>query len=78
LAGVSRPSKAIWNAFSGDFQRIVHRRRPVSAGSSLISAMYTHFRAACSFGKWPRARTTLRMRALTLSMAFVEQMPEGA
>ena len=33
-------------------------------------AMYTHFRAACSFGKWPLALTALRMRALMLSMAF--------
>jgi hypothetical protein len=33
-----------------------------------------HFRADCSFGKWPRARTALRIRAFTLSIALVEQM----
>lgn len=74
MAGVSRPSKAIWNAFNGAFQRMVHRRRPVPVGSRLINAMYTHLRAAASFGKCPRARTALRIRALTLSIAFVEQM----
>lgn len=74
MAGVSRPSKAIWNAFNGAFQRMVHRRRPAPVGSRLIKAMYTHFNAACSVGKWPRARTALRIRALTLSIAFVEQM----
>lgn len=30
--------------------------------------------AAASLGKCPRARTALRMRALTDSIAFVEQM----
>lgn len=33
-----------------------------------------HLRAAASLGKCPRARTALRMRALTLSIAFVLQM----
>ena len=33
-----------------------------------------HFNAAASLGKCPRARTALRMRALTLSIAFVLQM----
>jgi hypothetical protein len=33
-----------------------------------------HFKAAASLGKCPRARTALRMRALTLSIAFVLQM----
>jgi hypothetical protein len=30
------------------------------------------FDAACSFGKWPRARTARRIRALSDSIAFVE------
>lgn len=33
-----------------------------------------HFNAATSLGKCPRARTALRMRALTLSIAFVLRM----
>src|SRR5262249_10803937 len=53
---------------------MVHLFRPLPVGSRLIRAMYTHLRAAASFGKCPRARTALRMRALTDSMAFVEQM----
>ncbi len=36
--------------------------------------MQTHFMAACSFGKCPRARTVLRIRAFTLSIALAEQM----
>jgi hypothetical protein len=36
--------------------------------------MYTHFRAACSVGKCPWAFTARRMRALTNSIAFVEQI----
>ncbi len=36
--------------------------------------MEMHVRAACGFGKCPRARTALRIRALTDSIAFVEQM----
>jgi len=53
---------------------MVHRRRPAPVGSRLINAKYTHFSAAVSFGKCPRARTALRIRALTLSIAFVLQM----
>ena len=37
-------------------------------------AKNTHFSAACSLGKWPRALTALRIRALTLSMALVVQI----
>ena len=37
-AGVRRLSKAIWKAFSGAFQRVVHRLRPLPVGSRLISA----------------------------------------
>ena len=36
--------------------------------------MNTHLSAACSFGKCPRARTALRIRAFTDSIALVEQM----
>ena len=36
-------------------------------------ARYTHFSAAASVGKWPRALTALRIRALMDSMAFVVQ-----
>ncbi|WKK24657.1 MFS transporter [Streptomyces olivoreticuli] len=39
VVGVRRPSKAIWKAFSGAFQRIVQRRWPLPVGSRLISAM---------------------------------------
>lgn len=74
LAGVSRPSKAIWKAFEGAFRRMVRLLRPLPVGSRLISAMYMRFRAAASVGKCPRVRTALRVRALTDSMAFVEQM----
>ena len=73
-AAESRSSTAISKAFWGAFQRMVRRRRPLPVGSSAISAMQTHFSAACSLGKCPRARTALRMRALTHSIALVEQM----
>nr|BBK08013.1 hypothetical protein [Streptomyces sp. TP-A0584] len=39
VAGVSRPSKWIWKAFSGAFQRMVQRLRPLPVGSSDISAI---------------------------------------
>ena len=39
MAGVSRPSKAIWKALRGAFQRVVHLLRPLPVGSRLISAM---------------------------------------
>lgn len=48
--------------------------QPLPVGSRPISAMQTHLSAAVSFGKCPRARTALRVRAFTLSIAFVEQM----
>ncbi len=52
---------------------MVHRLRPLPVGSRLINALYTHLRAA-SVGKCLRTRTALRIRALTDSMAFVEQL----
>lgn len=36
-------------------------------------AMQTHFRAACSLSKWPRAVTARRIHALTDSIALVVQ-----
>ncbi|GGP90320.1 hypothetical protein GCM10010278_80970 [Streptomyces melanogenes] len=53
------------------FQRVVHRLRHFPVGSRLMTAMQTHFNAAASEGKWPRARTARRMRAFTLSIAWV-------
>jgi hypothetical protein len=69
-----RPAKAIWNALSGAFRRIVQRRRPVPVGSRLVGAIWTHFNAAAFEWKWPRARAALWIRAFTLSIAFVLQM----
>jgi hypothetical protein len=51
--------------------RLVHRFRPFPVGSRLMTARYRHFIAACSLGKWPRAFTALRSRALIDSMALV-------
>ena len=61
-------------AFRAAFHRFVHLLRPFPAGSRLLIARYRHFRAACSVGKWPRAFTALRSRALIDSIAFVVQM----
>ena len=62
------------NAFNAGFQRIVHRARPAPVGSSDLVTRYKHFRAACSVGKWPLARTARRYLALSDSIAFVEQI----
>ena len=61
-------------AFRAAFHRLVQRWRPRPVGSRLMIARYRHFRAACSVGKWPRAFTARRSRALIDSMAFVVQM----
>ena len=61
-------------ALRAAFHRLVQRLRPLPVGSRLLSARYRHLRAACSVGKWPRAFTALRSRALTDSIAFVVQM----
>ena len=61
-------------AFRAAFHRLVHRLRPFPVGSRLMIARYRHFRAACSVGKWPRAFTARRSRALIDSIAFVVQM----
>ena len=39
-----------------------------------MTARYRHLRAACSVGKWPRAFTARRSRALIDSIAFVVEM----
>jgi hypothetical protein len=62
------------NAFKAAFHRLVHRWRPFPVGSRLMIARYRHLRAACSVGKWPRARTARRSRALIDSIALVVQM----
>ena len=56
------------------FQRRVQRRRPSPVESRLIKAHVHPRERGVLVGKWPRARTALRMRALTLSMAFGLQM----
>jgi hypothetical protein len=66
-----RPSKAMSKAFSAAFQRLVQRRRPRPVGSRLTTVNYRCLSAACSLGKWPRALTERRNRALRLSMALV-------
>lgn len=42
---------------------MVHRLRPLPVGSRLITAKYTHLRAAWSLGKCPQALTALQMWA---------------
>src|SRR2546425_11505515 len=61
-------------ALSAAFQRLDQRARPRPVGSRLQMARYNTFNAAWSVGKWPRALTARRSRALRLSMALVEQM----
>ena len=61
-------------AFRAAFHRLVHRLRPFPVGSRLMTARYRHLRAACSVGKWPRAFTARRSRALMDSIAFVVQI----
>jgi len=68
-----RSLKVMANALMTGFQRIVHRVLPVPVGSRLRVTRYRHFMAACSVGKWPRARIARRYRALSDSIAFVEQ-----
>src|SRR3954462_5864874 len=65
-----RPSKVISKALSASFPRLDHRRRPRPVGSRLMIARYTHFSAAASVGKGPRALTALRIRALMDSMVI--------
>ena len=60
LLGVMRPSKVTAKALSAGFHLIVHRALPLPVWSSDLVARYRHFNAACSFGKWPRARTDRR------------------
>ena len=58
-------------AFRAAFHRFVHRLRPFPVGSRLLIARYRHFRAACSVGKWPRAFTARRSRALIDSIVIL-------
>ena len=66
-----RPSKVMSKAFRAAFHRLVQRWRPRPVGSRLMIARYRHFRAACSVGKWPRAFTARRSRALIDSMVIL-------
>ena len=67
-----RSAKVVANAFRAGFQRMPHRAWPVPLGSNDLTVRYRVFNAAYSFGKCPRARTTLRNLALSDSIAFVE------
>ena len=58
-------------AFSAAFHRLVHRLRPFPVGSRLLIARYRHFSAAASVGKWPRAFTARRSRALIDSIVIL-------
>src|SRR5262249_19875694 len=58
-------------AFKAAFHRLDHRARPLPVGSRLQMVRYNTFNADCSVGKWPRALTARRNRALRLSMALV-------
>src|SRR5919205_32857 len=53
--------------------RLGQRAGALAAGSRLQMAKYSTFTAACSVGKWPRALTARRSRALRLTMALVLQ-----
>src|SRR5689334_7371092 len=66
-----RPSKVMSNAFNAAFQRLDQRARPLPVGSRLVMVRYRIFNADCSVGKWPRALTARRNRALRLSIALV-------
>ena len=59
------------NALRAAFHRFVHLLRPFPVGSRLMSARYRHFRAAYSVGKWPRAFTARRSRALIDSIVIL-------
>src|SRR2546421_9760460 len=53
------------------FQRLDQRALPLPVGSRLQTVRYNTFNADCSVGKWPRALTARRNRALRDSMALV-------
>src|SRR5258707_10323033 len=61
-------------AFKAAFHRLVQRLRPFPVGSRLMIARYRHLRAACAVGKWPRAFTARRSRALIDSIGLVVQI----
>src|SRR5205085_8912748 len=53
------------------FQRLDQRVRPLPVGSRLQMVRYNTFNADCSVGKWSRALTARRNRALMDSIALV-------
>src|SRR5438874_13679946 len=59
------------------FQRLDQRTLPLPVGSRLQTVRYNTFNADCSVGKWPRALTARRNRALSDSMALVPGMKSG-
>ena len=68
------PAKVIAKAFRAGFHLTTQRAFPWPVGSRLRVVRYRHFMAAASLGKWPRAFTARRYRALMLSIAFVVQI----
>ena len=59
-----RSAKVMAKALSAGFQRALHRIRPLPVGSSERTVRYMHLSAACSSGKWPRARMERLFTAL--------------
>ena len=55
-------------------RRTSDRIRPLPVGSSERTVRYMHLSAACSSGKWPRARMERLNLALSDSMALVVQI----
>lgn len=61
-------------ALSAGFHRFIHLEAPLPVGSRLRTTRYKHLRAACSLGKWPRARVARRNLAWIDSIAFVDRV----
>lgn len=60
FAGVSRPSKAIWKALSGAFQRMVQRLRPSAIGTLVErTTRYVHLIHLPHGWKAPQVRNAL-------------------
>jgi hypothetical protein len=59
---------SVFNAF---FHPVVLPVTLVRFGLGLRMTRYSTLSAACSLGKWPRARTARRMRALRLSIVIL-------
>src|SRR2546427_7497708 len=73
-----RPSKVMSKAFKAAFQRLDQRARPLPVGSRLVMVRYRIFNADCSVGKWPRALTARRNRALRLSIVILSPLSPRA